>query len=121
MVEIKIGDILKKVRNGRNQTLEDVAEILDISLDYVSKIEKGQREPSKIVTKAIKNYIDRVESSATGDQSANLALNGGNHHIDVHNGTAEPLSADIAYLVSLLDGKDREQIKEVISFAMGIK
>jgi DNA-binding XRE family transcriptional regulator len=46
MVEKKIGERLRETRKERGLTQKQVSEMLDISIDYVSRLEKGERTPS---------------------------------------------------------------------------
>jgi len=56
-VDKKIGKLvlLKRKELGLNQ--QQVADIIGISKDYVSKIEKGDREPSKLVKRGIDAFL----------------------------------------------------------------
>ena len=63
MDENNLGLLLKAVRKARKMTLKEVAEELHISFDYVSRIEKGEREPSDIVRAAIDEFISSKPST----------------------------------------------------------
>lgn len=56
-VEMTLGDMLRETRKmmGLNQT--QLAEILGISVDYVSKIEKNKREPRDYLLSRIQKFI----------------------------------------------------------------
>ena len=41
----RFGDVLRKARRNAEKTLGDVAKLLDISVVYVSDIERGNRRP----------------------------------------------------------------------------
>ena len=58
MVDKKIGEQLKEKRKSLKMNQDEVAEILKISKDYVSKIEKGDREPSERVLVDIQAFIN---------------------------------------------------------------
>lgn len=47
MVDKKIGQLLKEYRKKKKLSQEAIAAKLNISKDYVSKIEKGDRDPSE--------------------------------------------------------------------------
>jgi transcriptional regulator with XRE-family HTH domain len=69
MVEKKLGENLRKARKERKLTQKQVAEILDISTDYVSRIEKGERTPRDRILFDIVDFIE----GKTNDRS-NLGL-----------------------------------------------
>ena len=41
----RFGDLLRKLRRKANKTLGDVARLLDVSVVYVSDVERGNRKP----------------------------------------------------------------------------
>jgi len=61
MVDINFGIEVKNFRKQAKMSQEVFAENVGISADYVSKIEKGQREPSEIVKKAIVYFMENPE------------------------------------------------------------
>ena len=81
MDEKTIGEKLHETRLRKKYTLAKTAEVLNISLDYVSRIEKGERTPSKIVAAAIDEFVlgldetirtDTQDTPATPPSSAPL-------------------------------------------------
>ena len=52
-----IGDYLRKIRTDWGRSLGELSTYCGISIDYLSKIEKGQRSPSKILLTDISNYF----------------------------------------------------------------
>lgn len=51
-----LGATLKRTREGRNQTQEEVAEQLDCDVSTVSRIESGTQNPRRKITEAIRRY-----------------------------------------------------------------
>ena len=45
-VSLKIGERLKEIRNTRQLTLEDVAELTGVSKSMLGRIERGQSSPA---------------------------------------------------------------------------
>lgn len=56
-VEKSLGVRLKEKRKAMGLTQEELGDKLKISKDYVSKIEKGTREPSEIVLQEINRFL----------------------------------------------------------------
>lgn len=65
MVEKKIGERLRETRKERGLTQKQVSEMLDISIDYVSRLEKGERTPSDRVRKDIIWFVESDELPKT--------------------------------------------------------
>lgn len=55
--DFNLGERLKNTRKVRGYTQEKLAERLEISKDYVSRIEKGERQPSPHLKRAIEQWI----------------------------------------------------------------
>ncbi|PWT78610.1 MAG: hypothetical protein C5B59_01455 [Bacteroidetes bacterium] len=79
MDEIKIGEKLREERKRRKLTQQQLGDLIKISKDYVSRIEKGERTPSAIVTAAIDDFLSKNISDNSG-----VIVNGHNAHIDIH-------------------------------------
>jgi len=58
--DLLLGERLRSVRRQRNLNQQQVGEILEISKDYVSRIEKGERQPSPHLLKAINRWIENA-------------------------------------------------------------
>ena len=53
-----IGDYLRKIRTDWGKSLGELSTYCGISIDYLSKIEKGQRKPSKELLTDISKYFN---------------------------------------------------------------
>ena len=53
-----IGDYLRKIRTDWGKSLGELSTYCGISIDYLSKIEKGQRKPSKELLMDISKYFN---------------------------------------------------------------
>ena len=56
---------LKRLRKGRKLSQVELGKIIGISDDYISKIEKGDRNPKEWVVKKIQEWIDGAEKTST--------------------------------------------------------
>ena len=61
--EIKIGDILKMIRNIYDYKINDLADKLDISPAYISEIENNQEQPSMELLERFATFYDMKLSS----------------------------------------------------------
>lgn len=57
------GKIIREIRTEWDKTLREVSESIGVSIDYLSKIEKGQRKPTPHLLKSISKYYDISEDS----------------------------------------------------------
>ncbi|WKK77073.1 helix-turn-helix transcriptional regulator [Marivirga salinae] len=57
-IDIKIGEQLAHLRKSKGFTQEQLASILDLHEDYISKIERGLRSPS---VKTLLLILDKLE------------------------------------------------------------
>ncbi|QBI52038.1 helix-turn-helix domain-containing protein [Streptomonospora litoralis] len=48
-----IGELLRRARREQGRTLQDVADAAQVSLQYLSEIERGRKEPSSEVLAAV--------------------------------------------------------------------
>ena len=53
-----IGDALRARRQGQHRTLREVSSAANVSLGYLSEIERGQKEPSSELLAAICDALD---------------------------------------------------------------
>ena len=95
MAENDLGKKLKAERKRRGITQGELARELMISGDYVSKLEKGTREPSPIVADKIVEYLSG--NSQKVDNNTCLVVNGHSAHIDMNN--EQNLPSDIQVVV----------------------
>ncbi|MDA2808710.1 helix-turn-helix domain-containing protein [Nocardiopsis suaedae] len=52
-----IGAMLRRVRQEQGRTLREVAEAAQVSLPYLSEVERGRKEPSSEVLAAIRQAL----------------------------------------------------------------
>lgn len=52
-----VGHVLREERQGRGRTLSDVAERAGISIQYLSEIERGLKEPSSEILGAVSGAL----------------------------------------------------------------
>lgn len=77
MVENNLGAKAREKRKMLGMTLKDLASVLDISFDYLSKIETGKRDPDPRIKKAIEKWVEVSEATKNvGDLYANLVVIG---------------------------------------------
>jgi len=69
-----IGERMKKIRTGRNLTLDDVAKITDISKPMLGQIERGQSSPTVNTLWKIATGLKVPFSSLLPDQQAEYAV-----------------------------------------------
>ncbi|HEX6969457.1 MAG TPA: helix-turn-helix transcriptional regulator [Micromonosporaceae bacterium] len=69
-----IGDALRARRRGQHRTLRDVSSAANVSLGYLSEIERGQKEASSELLAAICNALGARLSEVLRDVSDTLAL-----------------------------------------------
>lgn len=69
-----LGETLRNARMDQNRTLRDVSSMANVSLGYLSEVERGCKEASSELLAAICDALD-VEISEVLD-SASLALRG---------------------------------------------
>ncbi|MDY2941214.1 MAG: helix-turn-helix transcriptional regulator [Varibaculum sp.] len=53
LMRTEIGEVLRGVRSAQHRTLRDVAKQANVSLGYLSEVERGQKEPSSELLEAI--------------------------------------------------------------------
>lgn len=66
------GDVLRETRRGREQTLAQVAARAGISVQYLSEIERGRKEPSSEVLAAVAGALDLTLADVTGAVTRSL-------------------------------------------------
>ncbi|MEY9212289.1 helix-turn-helix transcriptional regulator [Thermobifida halotolerans] len=69
-----IGDALRRARRERGLTLREVAEASQVSLPYLSEIERGRKEPSSEVLAAVYRALDLRLADLLGDVTDRLSL-----------------------------------------------
>ena len=69
-----IGDALRARRQGQHRTLREVATAANVSLGYLSEIERGQKEASSELLAAICEALGARLSELLGEVSDTLAL-----------------------------------------------
>lgn len=69
-----IGDALRARRQGQHRTLREVSTAANVSLGYLSEIERGQKEASSELLAAICDALGARLSELLGEVSSTLAL-----------------------------------------------
>lgn len=69
-----IGDALRARRQGQQRTLREVSSAANVSLGYLSEIERGQKEPSSELLAAICDALGAQLSELLRDVSDTVAL-----------------------------------------------
>ncbi len=69
-----IGDALRALRQGQHRTLREVSTAANVSLGYLSEIERGQKEASSELLAAICEALGARLSEVLGEVSSTLAL-----------------------------------------------
>ena len=69
-----IGDALRARRQGQHRTLREVSTAANVSLGYLSEIERGQKEASSELLAAICDALGARLSDLLGEVSDTLAL-----------------------------------------------
>ncbi|KUP98627.1 helix-turn-helix domain-containing protein [Thermobifida cellulosilytica] len=68
-----IGDALRRVRQERGLTLREVSEAAQVSLAYLSEIERGRKEPSSEVLAAVYRALDLRLADLIGEVADQLS------------------------------------------------
>jgi transcriptional regulator with XRE-family HTH domain len=69
-----IGDALRARRQGQHRTLREVSTAANVSLGYLSEIERGQKEASSELLSAICEALGARLSELLGEVSSTLAV-----------------------------------------------
>lgn len=69
-----IGDALRARRQGQHRTLREVSSAANVSLGYLSEIERGQKEPSSELLAAICDALGARLSEVLREVSDTVAL-----------------------------------------------
>jgi transcriptional regulator with XRE-family HTH domain len=69
----RIGEVLREVRMRQGRTLRQISNEAQVSLGYISEIERGQKEPSSELLAAICAALDVPLSVILLEVSARLA------------------------------------------------
>ena len=59
------GEFIRQLREEANLPLRKVAAVLDIDQSQLAKIERGERQPSKVIIKRIANFFKQDEHQLT--------------------------------------------------------
>jgi transcriptional regulator with XRE-family HTH domain len=73
MLRERIGEVLREVRMRQGRTLRQVSNGAQVSLGYISEIERGQKEPSSELLAAICTALEVPLSVILLEVSARLA------------------------------------------------
>lgn len=91
-----IGDALRARRQAQHRTLREVSTAANVSLGYLSEIERGQKEASSELLAAICEALGAALSEVLRDVSDTLALSEDLPPVLVPVGAPEPLPDDSA-------------------------
>src|SRR2546423_1151696 len=69
-----IGDALRARRQAQHRTLREVSTVANVSLGYLSEIERGQKEASSELLSSICDALGAQLSELLGEVSRTLAL-----------------------------------------------
>lgn len=70
----EIGDVLRAIRQQQGRTLREVSSAAQVSLGYLSEVERGQKEASSELLGAICTALDVPLSTVLRDVSDRIAL-----------------------------------------------
>jgi transcriptional regulator with XRE-family HTH domain len=101
-----IGDALRARRQGQHRTLREVSTAANVSLGYLSEIERGQKEASSELLSAICDALGARLSEVLGEVSGTLAVAEGMEGVlvGVEGGTAPAKTAEPAVRKVATDG-----------------
>src|SRR5213596_635242 len=85
-----IGDALRSRRQSQHRTLREVSTAANVSLGYLSEIERGQKEASSELLAAICEALGAALSEVLRDVSDSLALSEDLRPVLVPVGAPEP-------------------------------
>ena len=68
-----IGALLRRTRQGQGRTLKEVADAAQVSLPYLSEVERGRKEPSSEVLAAIRRALGLSMIDLVGGVHMDLA------------------------------------------------
>ncbi|TDQ50786.1 helix-turn-helix domain-containing protein [Actinorugispora endophytica] len=69
-----IGDVLRRARQEQGRTLREVAEAAQVSMPYLSEIERGRKEPSSEVLAAVYRALGLHLVDLVGDVADRLSV-----------------------------------------------
>lgn len=84
-----IGDALRARRQGQHRTLREVSSAANVSLGYLSEIERGQKEPSSELLAAICDALGARLSELLREVSDTVALAEQMPEVPVQDGPAD--------------------------------
>ena len=94
-----IGDALRSRRQAQHRTLREVSTAANVSLGYLSEIERGQKEASSELLAAICEALGARLSELLGEVSSTMAT------AEQVDGILAPVTADAAEAVAVPDGR----------------
>ena len=93
-----IGDALRSRRQAQHRTLREVSTAANVSLGYLSEIERGQKEASSELLSAICDALGARLSELLGEVSSTMAT------AEQGDGILAPVAPDRADRVGVSDG-----------------
>jgi XRE family transcriptional regulator, stress-response regulator len=94
-----IGDALRSRRQAQHRTLREVSTAANVSLGYLSEIERGQKEASSELLGAICEALGARLSELLRDVSSTMAT------VEQVDGILAPVTPDGAEAVGVADGR----------------
>ncbi|MCM4083379.1 helix-turn-helix domain-containing protein [Paractinoplanes hotanensis] len=100
-----IGDALRARRQGQHRTLREVSTAANVSLGYLSEIERGQKEASSELLAAICDALGARLSELLGEVSSTLSLAEGMEGVlvpvdaDAVKSQSKPVDGDVSVSV----------------------
>jgi transcriptional regulator with XRE-family HTH domain len=109
-----IGDALRARRQGQHRTLREVSTAANVSLGYLSEIERGQKEASSELLSAICDALGARLSEVLGEVSGTLALAEGMEGVlvGVEGGAAPAKAAEPAVRKVATDGSVSVSVRQ---------
>ena len=99
-----IGDALRARRQGQHRTLREVSTAANVSLGYLSEIERGQKEASSELLAAICDALGARLSEVLSEVSDTLALAEGMEGVLVPVETTVPAAPEVEPVRRVADG-----------------
>lgn len=71
MEGVKFGDRIRQLRKEKKKSLKDVAEVLGVSIVYISDVERNRRTPPRI--EVLEKWVEALEAQEHFDELMTLA------------------------------------------------
>lgn len=91
-----VGDVLRARRLSAGLTLREVSARAQVSLGYISEVERGQKEPSSELLAALTTALDVPLSQVLADVSALLAVEEADDLASVSSIAPKPVGVEVS-------------------------